>query len=95
MHLNRDKHHQIPAIVCSIREILNLSYYLSKPARDYLEEILSYFQEEIGQNKNQNDINLTTSISREQPTPFHNTDQEYEDRPMAYSYNISHGQERY
>ena len=80
----RDKHHQMPAIICSIREILNLSYFYHKHTREYLEKILNYFQEEINNNRTRMDTHLTTSISKDQHESLFNV--EYEDRPVQYNY---------
>ncbi len=73
----------MPAIVCSIREILNLNYFYHKSTRQYLEKILAYFQDEINNNRSRMDTHLTTSISRG-PEGFYNA--EYEDRPLQYNY---------
>lgn len=74
----------MPAIICSIREILNLSYFYHKTTREYLEKILNYFQEEINNNRARMDTNLTTSISKDQHEGLFNV--EYEERPVQYNY---------
>jgi hypothetical protein len=57
----REKHHQKPAIICAIKEILNLNYWYGKETRSFLEEILNYFQNEINVNRSQDTTtNLTT-----------------------------------
>jgi len=77
----------MPAIVCSIREILNLNYFYHKSTRQYLERILAYFQDEINNNRSRMDTHLTTSISRG-PEGFYSA--EYEDRPLQYNYEQNH-----
>lgn len=48
----RDKHHQKPAIICSLREIINHEIPLSYQSKEFLEDILNYFQGELNATNN-------------------------------------------
>ena len=43
----RDKHHQKPAIICSLREIIHHDAPLPYQSKEFLEDILNYFQGEL------------------------------------------------
>jgi len=77
IHEFGEKHHQKPAIICAIKEILNLQYYYGKETRQFLEEILNYFQNEINLTKSQDNTTLTTTLNGTITSPQKNLDTEF------------------
>jgi len=78
----------MPAIICSIREILNLNYFYHKYTREYLEKILNYFQDQINNNRNRMDTHFTASANTANKEDQHEGlfNVEYEDRPLQYNF---------